>query len=67
MSILMVTGIEGARNCADIVAAQLDMIVEVASGRKEALAALRQRELEWPARRGHRRAQRSQRSQRPRT
>jgi hypothetical protein len=45
MSILMVTGIEGARNCADIVAAQLDMIVEVASGRKEALAALRQREF----------------------
>ncbi len=41
MSILMVTGIEGARNCAASVGAQLGMDVEVAEGRKAALAALR--------------------------
>ena len=34
MSILMVTGIEGARNCADAVAKQLGMAVEVAEGRR---------------------------------
>jgi signal transduction histidine kinase len=45
MSILIVTGIEGARNCAAVVAAQLDMEVEVADGRKAALAALRRREF----------------------
>ena len=45
MSILMVTGIEGARNCAAIVAAQLGMEVEVAEGRKTALTALRRREF----------------------
>lgn len=45
MSILFVTGIEGARNCADAVARQLDMEVELAEGRKEALAALRRREF----------------------
>ena len=45
MSILMVTGIEGARNCAAVVSAQLGMDVEVAEGRKTALAALRQREF----------------------
>jgi DNA-binding NtrC family response regulator len=44
-SILMVTGIEGARNCADAVGAQLGMDVEVAEGRKGALAALRRREF----------------------
>jgi hypothetical protein len=44
MSILIVTGIEGARNCAAVVAAQLGMDVEVAEGRKLALAALRRRE-----------------------
>ncbi|MGC9224051.1 MAG: hypothetical protein ACP5E2_08995 [Terracidiphilus sp.] len=44
MSILMVTGIEGARNCADVVGAQLNMEVEVAEGRRAALAALRRRE-----------------------
>jgi len=44
MSILMVTGIEGARNCAAVVAAQLGTEVEVAEGRKAALAALRHRE-----------------------
>ena len=45
MSVLMVTGIEGARNCAALVSAQLDMEVEVAEGRKSALAAMRRREF----------------------
>jgi hypothetical protein len=45
MSILMVTGIEGARNCAAAVSAQLGMGVEVAEGRKAALTALRRREF----------------------
>lgn len=43
MSILMVTGIEGARNCAAAVGKELGMDVEVAEGRKGALTALRQR------------------------
>lgn len=45
MSILMVTGIEGARNCAEVVGKQLGTEVEVAEGRKTALTALRQREF----------------------
>jgi DNA-binding NtrC family response regulator len=45
MSILMVTGIEGARNCAEKVGTQLGMEVEVAEGRKAALTALRRREF----------------------
>lgn len=45
MGILMVTGIEGARNCADVVSAQLGMDVEVAEGRKSALGMLRRREF----------------------
>jgi len=45
MSILMVTGIEGARNCASVVGSELGMDVEVAAGRKEALGALRRREF----------------------
>src|SRR5580658_3972811 len=45
MSILMVTGIEGARNCASTVGQQLGMEVEVAEGRRAALAALRGREF----------------------
>jgi hypothetical protein len=45
MSILIVTGIEGASNCAAAVAAQLDMKVEVAGGRKATLAALRSQEF----------------------
>jgi hypothetical protein len=45
MSILIVTGIEGARNCAAVVQAQLCMEVEVADGRKAALSALRRREF----------------------
>jgi CheY-like chemotaxis protein len=44
MSILIVTGVEGARNCAAVVASQLGMEVEVAEGRKAALAALRRHE-----------------------
>ena len=46
MSILMVTGIEGARNCAAAVGEQLGMEMEVAEGRKDALAALRRREFQ---------------------
>jgi len=45
MSILIVTGIEGARNCAAVVGGQLGMEVEVAEGRKAALAALRRKEF----------------------
>jgi hypothetical protein len=45
MSILIVTGIEGARNCAAVVGTQLGMEVEVAEGRKPALVALRRREF----------------------
>jgi DNA-binding NtrC family response regulator len=45
MSILIVTGIEGARNCASVVGAQLGMETEVAEGRKQALAALRRHEF----------------------
>jgi len=40
----MVTGIEGARNCAAALEAQIGIDVEVAEGRKAALSALRQRE-----------------------
>jgi hypothetical protein len=46
MSILMVTGIEGAGNCAAVVSAQLDTEIEVAEGRKAALTALRTREFQ---------------------
>jgi signal transduction histidine kinase len=45
MSILLVTGIDGARNCAEVVGKRLDTEVEVAEGRKTALAALRLREF----------------------
>jgi hypothetical protein len=45
MSILIVTGMEGARNCAAVVGGQLGMEVEVAEGRKAALDALRRREF----------------------
>lgn len=44
MNILMVTGIEGAQNCADGLGAQLGVKVEVAQGRRAALAALRKNE-----------------------
>jgi len=43
MSILLITGMEGARNCADVIAKNLGTEVEVAEGRKAALALLRQR------------------------
>jgi hypothetical protein len=45
MSILIVTGIEGAHNCATVVGGQLGMEVEVAEGRKAALSSLRRREF----------------------
>jgi hypothetical protein len=45
MSILMVTGIEGAQNCAEVIGKQLSMDVVVAAGRKSALAALHQQEF----------------------
>ncbi len=45
MSILLVTGIEGAHNCADVVGKLLDMQIMIAEGRKGALTLLRQREF----------------------
>ena len=45
MSVLMVTGIDGAPDCAKVVGAQLGMEVEVADGRRAALTALRRREF----------------------
>ncbi|HEY1985796.1 MAG TPA: hypothetical protein VGG85_10320 [Terracidiphilus sp.] len=45
MSILMVTGIDGGRNCVDVVCKQLGMDVELAEGRKAALAYLRAQEF----------------------
>ncbi len=45
MNILMVTGIEGARNCAAQVTAQLGIEVDVADGRRSALSALRHKEF----------------------
>ncbi len=45
MNILMVTGMEGARNCAEAVGAQLGMNVDVAEGRRAALNALRRGEF----------------------
>lgn len=45
MSVLMVTGIEGAQSCADKMAEQLRMEVEVAESCKHALAHLRRREF----------------------
>ena len=44
MSVLMVTGIEGARNCAAVISTQLGMEVEVAENRRTALNVLRRRE-----------------------
>ena len=44
MTVLIVTGIEGAQNCAAVLEAQMGMEVEVAAGRKAALALLRRRE-----------------------
>jgi hypothetical protein len=44
MSILLVTGIEGAQNCAAVLETQLGTEIEVAAGCKAALAALRTKE-----------------------
>jgi hypothetical protein len=41
----MVTGVEGARNCADAVGKQLGTEVEVAEGRRSAVSALRRGEF----------------------
>ncbi len=46
MSILLVTGIEGARSCAEVLAKQLGIAVEVAEGRRDALACLRKAEFQ---------------------
>src|SRR3974390_364837 len=45
MSILIVSGVEGVRNCAEVVSKQLAMKVEVAEGRRSALALLRLKEF----------------------
>lgn len=45
MSILIVTGIEGAANCAAAVEKQLGVAIEVTEGRKSALALLRKKEF----------------------
>jgi hypothetical protein len=45
MSILIVSGIEGVRNCAEIVSKQLGMKVDFAEGRRGAVDALRRREF----------------------
>lgn len=44
MSILMVSGMEGARNCAAVIGKQLGTEVEVAEGRKQALGLLRRKQ-----------------------
>ncbi len=44
MNILIISGIEGVRNCAEVFSKQLGMKVEIAEGRHAALAALRQKE-----------------------
>jgi hypothetical protein len=45
MSILIVSGIEGVRNCAEIVSKHLGMPVDIAEGRRGALDALRRKEF----------------------
>jgi hypothetical protein len=45
MSVLMVTGIDGARNCGAAVSTQLGMEVEVAENRRAAMAILKRREF----------------------
>ena len=44
MTILIVSGIEGVRNCTEVVSKQLGMQVEFASGRRGAIDALRGRD-----------------------
>lgn len=43
-SVLMITGISGAENCAESIAKQLGYAVEIAASRRAGLAALRRRE-----------------------
>ncbi|MGA8086359.1 MAG: hypothetical protein WCA10_03580 [Terracidiphilus sp.] len=45
MSILIISGIEGIRNCAEVFSKQLGMKVDVADGRRTALAVLRHKEF----------------------
>ena len=45
MSILIISGIEGLRNCAEVLTKQLGRKVEFAEGRRSALAALRHKEF----------------------
>jgi hypothetical protein len=45
MSVLIVSGMEGVRNCAEAVSKHLGMSVEFAEGRRGALDALRKREF----------------------
>ncbi len=45
MTILIVSGVEGVRNCAEAISKQLEMQVEFASGRRSACDALRRREF----------------------
>lgn len=44
MSILIISGIEGVRNCAEVLSKQLAMKVEVAESRRAALETMRHRE-----------------------
>jgi hypothetical protein len=44
MAILIVSGIEGVRNCAEVIAKQLGMEVEFAGGRRGAIDCLRRKE-----------------------
>ena len=45
MTILIVSGVEGVRNCAEVVSKQLNMQVEFAGGRRGAVDLLRRREF----------------------
>jgi signal transduction histidine kinase len=45
MTILIVSGVEGVRNCAEFISKQLEMQVEFASGRRAALGSLRREEF----------------------
>ncbi|HMG84274.1 MAG TPA: hypothetical protein VK574_00940 [Terracidiphilus sp.] len=45
MSILIISGIEGVRNCAEVLSKQLGIKVEVADGRRTALAVLRHKDF----------------------
>jgi hypothetical protein len=45
MSVLIISGMEGVGNCAEVVSKQVGMSVEFAEGRRSALDALRKREF----------------------